>query len=157
MEEKSNSLLIIQMVLVFASTVATLALVRKALSFHNRLWLALLVFVGSTIAFTYLGVAIPLFFFGNADRVQYSLSIDLMMYSAIGLLFLGIIAFALDHAYEWPTCLMIAAAAVFAIGLSPLYYRFQTDKLNQEYGITVVDPIPPKETMPPPDSGGWFR
>lgn len=151
MIDKSNMLLILQVIVLIGSLAATTLFVRKALNFHGRLWLALIVFLVCTIGFTYLSVVIPLFFFMESEQIQHNLSVDLMMYGALGLMLIGIISFAIDHMYERPTWLVVAAAAVFSIGVAPLFYRFQQDTLNQSFKVKIVSNEPPLESSPSPD------
>lgn len=150
MIDKSNTLLILQVVVLIGSLAATTLFVRKAISFHGRLWLALLVFVVCTAGFTYLSVVVPLFFFVESEQIQHNLSVDLMMYGALGLMLVGIIGFAIDHMYERPTWLVVAAAAVLSIGIAPLFYRYQQDNLNESFKVKIVSSEPPAQTVPPP-------
>lgn len=150
MNDKSNVLLTLQIVVLIGSLAATSLFVRKALNFHGRLWLALLVFFVCTAGFTYLSVVLPLFFFVESEQIQHNLSVDLMMYGALGLMLIGIIGFAIDHMYERPTWLVVSAAAVLSIGISPLFYRYQQDKLNESFKVKIVSSEPPAQTIPPP-------
>lgn len=146
MGDKSNTLLFIQIVVAIASFVCTVAVIRKIISFHARLVIAAVVFILCAATFTYLGVAIPLSFFSESKRTQLALTVDIMMFSSIGLVLVGIICFAVDHMYERPTFLVLAAAAIFSIGSTPFLYKFQQDSYNTKYEITIVEP----EEIPPP-------
>ncbi len=157
MDDKSNTLFYIQLAVVLGSLICTGVLIRKAASFHTKLWLAGLVFVVASIAFTFLGVTIPIFFFSDSQKVQSSLTIDIMIFSAIGLILIGIICFAIDHMYERPTYLVISAAAILAVGLTPFYYNFKQDQINEYFNIEIVPPEPPRETIPNPNPPGWFK
>lgn len=150
-ENKSNSLLILQILLASVSVLATVALARKVVNFHNKLWLAIIVFIVAVLAFTYLSVTIPLYFMGDSERVQYNLSIDLILFGAIGLIAVGILGFAMDHLYERPTWLVVAAAAIFSIGLAPFYYQVFSTNLNSRFEIKIVEPeTVPDSNLPPP-------
>ena len=103
-----------------------------------------------TAGFTYLSVVLPLFFFVESEQIQHNLSVDLMMYGALGLMVIGILGFAIDHMYERPTWLVVAAAAVLSIGIAPLFYRYQQDNLNESFKVKIVSSEPPAQTIPPP-------
>lgn len=160
MNDPNDSLLYLQIAVALASTGCCAALVRKAASFHAKLWLGALVFLISTAIFTLLSVHIPLFFLSGSDRVQYQLSIDIMMFGTAGLVLMAIIGFAVDHMSERPSWLMLAAAACMAIGLFPFWYQFNQDTLNERYQIKIVEPEKQKSTLesilrqtPTPDTG----
>lgn len=157
MDDKSNILLYIQIVVLLGSFICTGALIRKAINFHARLGIGLGVFAACTIAFIYLGISVPLTLLSETTRIQSNLTVDVMMYSAIGLISIGIICFAIDHVFEIPTCLMIAAAAILSIGLAPFFYRMRQDSFNESYKINVVAPEPPRETLPSPKPQSWLK
>ncbi len=157
MFDKSNSLLYFELVVLLGSIIATFFFVRKAINFHGRPLIGVPIFLICLVAFIHFGTTIPLSFHAESERVQYNLTVDLIMYGSIGLLAIGIAGFAIDHIFERPTFLVVAAAALLSIGLLPFYYRMRCDSLNHSYEIKIVEPTSPKQTIPPPKPVGWFK
>lgn len=140
MEIDSGSLLYMQYGVGIAALLTCGLLIRKAVSFHGRIWLGIVVFVFSAILLTYFSVHLPLKFLGESDRVQHHLLVDIMMYGTGGLIIVGVIGFAIDHMHERPNMLMVAAAAALAVALLPFFYRFQRESLHRSYKITIIQP-----------------
>ncbi len=157
MFDKSNSLLYVQLVVLVGSIIATVFFVRKAINFHGRPLIGIPVFFICLVAFIHFGTTIPLSLHAESERVQYNLTVDLIMYGSIGLLAIGIAGFAVDHIFERPTFLVMAAAALLSIGLLPFYYKVRCDDLNHSYEIKIVEPVVPKQTIPPPRTPGLFK
>jgi hypothetical protein len=146
MDKHDDILFYIQIIVAVVAFTCGSMLIRKAFSFDNRIWLFGLVLLLSSAVLSYLGLHIPLYFLGGGDAVQYNLSIDIMMFGTGILFVVAIVGFAIDHMWERPTWLMVAAAAAFSVGIFPFLYRYQRDALNQQYEIRIVLP----EDLPTP-------
>jgi hypothetical protein len=145
-----NRLLYLQIVIAVAAAVSSGMLVRKAVSFHSRLWLGIAVYCLSVVVFSYLATHIPLYSMSNSSHIQDHLTVDIMMFGSLGLVIAALIGFAIDHMYERPSWLMVAAAASLSIGVFPFFYGFNREKLNQQYKINIVQPIDPSANQPAP-------
>jgi hypothetical protein len=145
--DPSSALLYLQIAIALAGTVCCAALIRKALSFHEKRWIAAAIFLVGTAVLSLLSVHIPLFFLSESERVQHHLTTDIMMFGSAGLILIAIIGFAIDHISERPNWLMVAAAACMSTGLFPFVYRFNQESLNQQYRIKIVEQDQPKNTL----------
>ena len=149
MDDKAISVFYLQIIVAIASLICSAALMRKALSFQSRYWRSALVFILALISLTYISVTLPLYFMSGTQQVIEYLVIDLMMYGGTSLVLIGIFGFVMDHLYERPMWLVIAAAAILSVGLGTFYFTIRQERLLNRFEIQLVD-APTTESISEP-------
>lgn len=144
MNDPSSALLFARIAIAVAAITCAAALIRKAINFHADLRLGAIAFFVCTALFSLLSIHIPLYFMSGSERIQHHLAADVIMFGAAGLVVIAIIGFTIDHILERPNWLMVAAAAVFSIGIFPFLYRLSQESLNKQYQITIIEPEQPE-------------
>lgn len=124
--------------------VTGIGLVIKAFSFHSEYLISSILGLVGTALFTAAGLLIPLKFLSGTTSLQEHLFADLMMYGISGLVVVAILCFIVDHLFERPSFLMLAAAACFAILIFPWIYLGAPQMFNEKFQITIGVPEPEK-------------